>query len=400
MTAQLEYRTATNEQDAQQLGTIVRQCFGSSIKDWEDYFNSLGAENWRLLRQGERVIAGLALYHMGQWYGGQVVPMAGIAAVGVAPEYRGQGVARELLSRTLEELHRQGVPISALYPATQILYRKVGYEQAGSYCRWELPIASIQGKERDKPIIKLDTDDYSFFERIYNQQASINNGNLARHRAIWENAMPNGKAPANASSPEKTTYLYLVGSQDEPEGYIIFNQHRDKKETIIEIKDWVMLTAAAAKRIWTFIADMRSQVDIIAWRGSPFNPYMLFLPEQTAKIAWMKIWMVRIVDVVLALEKRGYPCGLNAELHLQVQDELIAANNGNFCLKVSQGRGKVSRGGKGDFKIGIRGLASLYTSFLNPDRLQLIHYLEASKDALETATLLFSGSSPWMADFF
>jgi predicted acetyltransferase len=400
MTAQLEYRTATNEQDAQQLGTIVRQCFGSSIKDWEDYFNSLGAENWRLLRQGERVIAGLALYHMGQWYGGQVVPMAGIAAVGVAPEYRGQGVARELLSRTLEELHRQGVPISALYPATQILYRKVGYEQAGSYCRWELPIASIQGKERDKPIIKLDTDDYSFFERIYNQQASINNGNLARHRAIWENAMPNGKAPANASSPEQTTYAYLIGSQDEPEGYIIFNQHRDKKETIIEIKDWVMLTAAAAKRIWTFIADMRSQVDIIAWRGSPFNPYMLFLPEQTAKIAWMKIWMVRIVDVVLALEKRGYPCGLNAELHLQVQDELIAANNGNFCLKVSQGRGKVSRGGKGDFKIGIRGLASLYTSFLNPDRLQLIHYLEASKDALETATLLFSGSSPWMADFF
>jgi predicted acetyltransferase len=392
MNAQLNYRTVAKAQDAQQLGTIIRQCFGSSLKDWEDYFNRLGAENWRLLRQGDRVIAGLAIYQMGQWYGGQVVPMAGIAAVGVAPEYRGQGVAKELLSRTLEELHQQGVPISALYPATQILYRKVGYEQAGSYCRWELPVTSIQMQERQLPAIELNTNDYSIFERIYERQASLENGNLARHRAIWENAI--------ATSSEQTTYTYLLGSHDDPEGYLIFNQHRDKKETIIEIKDWVMLSANAAKRIWTFIADMRSQVDIIAWRGSSFNPFMLFLPEQTAKIAWMKIWMVRIVDVVLALEKRGYPCGVDAELHLQVQDELIAANNDKFCLKVSQGRGKVSRGGKGNFKIGIRGLASLYTSFLSPSRLQITHHLEATKDALDTATLLFSGSPPWMADFF
>jgi len=75
---------------------------------------------------------------MGQWWGSQRVPMTGIAGVGVTPEYRGTGVAIALVQDTVKELHRQGVPLSVLYPATQHLYRKAGYEQAGTACWWEI----------------------------------------------------------------------------------------------------------------------------------------------------------------------------------------------------------------------------------------------------------------------
>ncbi len=97
---------------------------------------------------------------------------------------------------------------------------------------------------------------------------------------------------------------------------------------------------------------------------------------------------------------RGYPLQLEAELHLDVSDNLIATNNGKFCLQVSQGRGEVSQGGKGDFKIDIRSLASLYTSFLSPRQLHSLGYLQTTPEALETATLIFAGDPPWMADFF
>ena len=54
----------------------------------------------------------------------------------------------------------------------------------------------------------------------------------------------------------------------------------------------------------------------------------------------------------------------------------------------------------GDFKIDIRSLASLYTSFLSPQQLHSLSYLQTTSEALETATLIFAGERPWMADFF
>jgi predicted acetyltransferase len=401
MTSKFEYLSVFDAQDTQKLAAILQQCFSTSADDWEHYQQNIGIENFRLLRQDGQVSAGLAIYRMGQYYGGQIVPMAGIAAVGVAPEYRGKGAAYEILKHTIQELDRQSVPISVLYPATQILYRKVGYEQAGSYCRWEFPLSSIQIQTRSaKPlsfgqshsIHRVNTDNYSIFEDIYTRQAQIDNGNLARHQAIWQRILESEK--------EQAVYAYLIGSGNEPEGYIIFTQERGEKESAIEIRDWAILTAEAAKCIWTFLADHRSQINKVYWQGSPANPFLLLLPEQTTKIVWQRIWMLRIINVPLALSKRGYPMGIEAELHLEVKDNLLEANNNKFTLQVSGGRGEVCLGGRGTFQIDIRGLAPLYTGFLSPRQLQQLGFLNATPEALDTSTLLFSGDRPWMADFF
>ena len=176
MTLQYKYSSVSNPQEIARLGEITRQCFGGFPSDWEYYLNRIGAANFRILRQGEKAIAGLAILHMGQWFGGKIVPMAGIAAVGVIPEARGKGAARELLNNTIKELHSLEIPISALYPATQVLYRQVGYEQGGSLCQWELPTASIQLKERHLPMHRVSLSDRSIFENLYNQQAQVNNG--------------------------------------------------------------------------------------------------------------------------------------------------------------------------------------------------------------------------------
>jgi predicted acetyltransferase len=149
-----------------------------------------------------------------------------------------------------------------------------------------------------------------------------------------------------------------------------------------------------------FITDHRSLADKVIWRSSALDPFLLLLPEQTPHLRSLKRWLLRVVDLPKALEKRGYPAGVEAELHLDVRDDLLLENNGQFVLSVSGGRGEVTRGGRGELQLNIRALAPLYTGLFTPDQLQLTGQIEATDSALSVATQLFSGSEPWMSDRF
>jgi len=390
MIPQFEYTTLTHPQDIQQLATILEQCF--MFSDSEIYINRIGTENFRFIRGFEQVIGGLATLAMGQWWGGQRVPMTGIAAVGIAPEYRGSGAAIALIQHTVKELHAQEIPISVLYPATQRLYRKAGYEQGGSYCTWEIPTQSIQVREQPLPLQPINLSNHQVFHDLYQQQARLTHGYLDRNSVIWEGLL----RPDN----QETIYGYFIGDKDKPQGYIIFSQHSAKDGAILRVRDWVVLTDAAAQTFWSFVANHRSQIKQVQWKSSVIDSLTLLLPEQTAKILHQDRWMLRVIDLVKALEIRGYPLGIQAELHLEVQDDLLAENNGKFVLSVANGRGEVTKGGKGELQLDIRGLAPLYTSLFTPSHLQLAGKLNATETALLAATQIFAGVSPWMANFF
>lgn len=392
MTPQFEYSQIVNAEDVQQLGNILEQCFISPSDETEPYFNRIGRENLRVIRQDEQVAGGLATIPMSQWWGGQCVPMTGIAGVGIAPEYRGTGAALALIQHTVKELYAKGVPISVLYPATQILYRKAGYEQGGTFCGWEVPTQTIQVREQPLRMKSVVTSNHEVFHDLYEKQAKLNNGNLDRNQAIWEQVI----LPAE----KETLYAYIIGSADQPQGYIIFSQHREDGDDLIQVRDWVVPTAAAAQSFWCFIANHRSKIDKVRWRGSVIDPLSLLLPEQTAKVIFTDRWMLRMIDVGKALSKRGYPSEIQAELHLEVRDDLLAENNGRFILSVANGRGEVTSGGNGELKLDIKGLAPLYTGLFTPHQLLIAGKLDATETALLAATQIFAGASPWMADFF
>jgi predicted acetyltransferase len=392
MTAQFEYSTLSHPQDIRQLTYILEQCFISALGGEEAYVNLIGVENFRIIRGLEKLAGGLATLDMGQWWGGQRVPMTGIAAVGIAPEYRGSGAAIALMQHTLKELYDRGVAISALYPAVQTLYRKVGYEQGGSWCIWEVATKNIQVREQPLPLEPVVSINHEVFHELYQQQARQTHGYLDRHPAIWHRIIQ--------THEKEIVYTYLIGTKDQPQGYIIFTQERTKDGEILSVKDWVLHTVAAAQTFWSFLANHRSQIHKVRWKSSAIDPLTLLLPEQTAKIWSESRWMLRVVDVVKALEVRGYPSGIQAELHLEIQDNLLAENNGKFILSVANGRGEVTKGGKGELQLNIRELAPLYTSLFTPYNLQIAGKLDGTETAISAATQIFAGSSPWMADFF
>ena len=396
MKSEFEYSAITTSEEVKQLGKILDQCFiGSPGDEEESYINKIGAENYRLIRHDKQIIGGLGTIPLGQWWGGQCIRMTGICGVGIAPEHRGSGAALSMMQHTLKEIYASGTAISVLYPQMQSLYHKVGYEQAGSFCIWEIPTESIQIKEKPLSVIPIPNDAEILYE-LYPKQAGLVNGYLDRNSAIWKFVFK--------PYEEETFYSYLIGSVEEPQGYIIFSQHRKRTEDgtilLLRVKDWVVLTPAAARTFWSFLFSHRSRIDKIRWRGSVVDPLTLLLPEQTAKLKLSERWMLRIVDAVKALYERGYPLGVETELHLEIQDELIPENNGKFILFVAGGCGTVSKGGKGELQLDIKTLASLYSGLYSPQQLQLAGKLSATEAAILAATQIFTGISPWMADFF
>ena len=391
MKPEFEYSSVTNSEELQKFGSILEQCFLASSGEEEGWLKRMGVENIRLIREEKQVVGGLVVIPMGQWWGGKSVSMTGIAGVGVAPECRGSGAALSLMQQTIKELYANDVPISVLYPATQRLYRKAGYEQGGSFCSWEIPASSIQIKQQPLPIKSVPLDSEIFYE-LYAKQGKNINGYLNRNQTIWNRIIKPGE--------KEVFYGYIIGSIEKPEGYIIISQYSVDNENILSVVDWVVLTNAAVQSFWSFLSNHRSQIDKIRWRSSAIDNLTLVLPEQTVKNRFINRWMLRIINVDKALSARGYTSEIETELHLEIEDDLIVENNGKFILSIANGSGNITKGGRGDLKLDIRGLASLYTGLFTPQQLQLAGKIDATDKALSTAKQIFAGTSPWMMDFF
>ncbi|MGJ3246665.1 MAG: GNAT family N-acetyltransferase [Elainellaceae cyanobacterium] len=391
MTSQFEYQPLNDSGEAQKLGELLTQCFISPPGVESRYIDRIGMQNFRAIYRARELLGGLSMIPMGQWYGGQRVPMVGIASVGIAPEYRSSGAAIALMQQMIKELYQQGMALSALYPAAQRLYRKAGYEQGGTYCGWKIIPDHIQLRDIVLPVQAI-SPSLDWVQPIYQRQAHHHNGNLDRHPCLWQELLQ--------VEEQQPLYVYRLGSPSDPEGYLIFDQKRTSEGTTLNIRDWATLTNAAGRSIWAFLASHRSQIDTIYWKGGSTDFLTLMLPEQRWESRFNERWMLRIIDIASALESRGYPSYLEVELHLNVHDDLIPENNGPLTLSVADGKGSVMPGGKAELAIDIRGLASLYSGLFSPHQLQLAGYLTGTDTSMAIATQLFSSTEPWMPDFF
>jgi predicted acetyltransferase len=379
-------------EEAATVADIGAQAFAIAPADGVTWVEKVGLSNFRVLREGGEVV-GMALpVAMGQWYGGRRVAMAGIGGVGVAPSARGKGTATRLMQRVLQELRGAGFPLSALYPSTQTLYRRVGYEQAGARYEMRVQVHGLNFTERTLSLRPVKPSDHAALQEVHRRFASSRQGYLDRPPYIWDRVMN----PRN-----ETAYGFLVESAQGIEGYLYLVRRRtvDFKQELF-LTDFVAVTPAAARRLLSFLGDHRSLAVEVVWTGAPADPILFMLREQDYQVKLLFHWMLRVLDVPKALEARGYPVGCSGTLHLEVEDELFPENQGRFLLEVTGGQGRVSRGGEGRVKLHVRTLAPLYTGFLSLEALRTAGALVTDDDSVAVAAALFSGTAPALSDMF
>ncbi|MBX3436466.1 MAG: GNAT family N-acetyltransferase [Planctomycetaceae bacterium] len=378
--------------DDQAFMDVVGRTFRFAPGYLDVFSRRIGRENLRLLHENGRVVAGLGVYRTGQWFGGRAIPCAAVAAVGVAPESRGTGAAAFQMRALLEELHADGTPLASLFASAQHLYRKVGFEQAGLRCRYELPMSSIGMRDRELPVTQVSLESPAAFLATAETHARATNGHLQRTTGLWERLIEH---------PDGHQAGFVIGDPGRPEGHLIYRHCVDEHEAgHLMIRDMAALTPAAARRLWTLIADHRSTIPYVSWCGPGVEPLLCLTHECKNVPVKVLRWMTRIVNVPAALAGRGYPEDVSDELHLSVRDELLPSNNGRFVLRVHEGRGETAAGGDGRVSLDVRGLAPLFTGFLPPHTLRTLGYLDGDDASLRQAARIFTGPEPWMPEIF
>lgn len=390
----MRYDRVDDERALGEAAEIVATAFATSAADARGWLERSGqSELRRLVEPGERTAASLLRVPMGLWLGGQRLTNLGLAGVGVRPELRGGGLGRSLLTEALREAHAEGFLVSTLYASTQAFYRSLGYELAGAHYEARVPLAALP---RARPPVQLRT--YEAADRpevvaLGDRAARLHNGTLARGPYVWSRVFEVRGEPARG---------VLAFEGEALVGYLFYLQKTrpDAERFDLHLTDFVATSRASAERLFGFLAEHRSTGHEVKWKTGPADPLVHLLPDRDLRLSLVEYWMLRVLDAPRALEARGYPGGLEAQLELELDDPLLPDNAGRFVLEVSGGAGRVRRGGAGELQLSVRALAPLLTGHQSPRGLALWAGLRGSETALRSAEAIFAGPAPFMYDFF
>lgn len=361
------------------LVEVLSACFGITPDRWDSFRRRIGDANLRTARVGGRVVGGLGVYRMGQVFGGRSVGLGGFAGVGVAAEHRGSGVAAAMMGSALAALRDEGVPLAGLYASTQRLYRSVGFEQAGSRVGWRVPLRAVGIADRSVGVERVEDAD-----RVRPLYRPVH-GNLDRNDAIWDRIL---------RGQGERILVYRVGD----EGYAVLGTEGTGLHYDVLVRDWQAHTPAAARRLWTLLADHSSLGEHARWQGAAVDAMGAHLSEQAATVTGTMRWMIRVLDVPGAFAARGWDH--DGEIDLHVEDALFPENAGAWRVRVADGRAEVARGGTGALRCGARGLAPLYTGFYDAPTLRRLGWIDGDDASVRAAARLFAGPEPWMSEMY
>lgn len=385
-----------SEADYPAVARILSDAFAGPLAGAEDWARMHAPGSLRVVRPGadQAPVACLVRIPMGQWFGGQAVPMVGVAGVGVRHETKGRGLARRMMEACVREIAAEGVALSALYASTRPLYRSVGYEAAGARHKYVVPIEKFAPDRGECVMRELTHDDDAAIERCYSAYVADHNGGLARSAYLWSRVWK-WRDEVNRG------FGYVAPSGD-LEGYFFFAQRRNPEfgKHAIAIADVAGLTPSAWRAIRNFIAGFGTMGSEVTWFGGATHPLYTSLAHQWGSVSLYEPWMVRVADVAAALKGRGYDPGVRGRVCVEVADELVEANRGAWTLEVEGGRCAARRGGSPSVRTTIRGLAAMYTGYLTPRECVLAGLCDGDAGALATLRSIFAGPSPWMSDFF
>jgi len=396
VTTDLTFGPPRDEDDLRRFARLSEYAFWDepAINPDIGWLSGDGGTVIRLAQLGETVIGGALVIPAGQWFGGRPVSAALIGAVSVAPEQRRGGVGKRLVADYLRVARDAGLAISTLYPASYGLYHWAGYEHAGANLRYELPLTTLamMRPSDDGIVIREYEGDGAPLRAAYERQARQVPGQIQRPEGFWGGRL---------TEDRRALHRYVAEEDGEVVGYLIFTQRTSPDgPRVLDLRDFVATSRPASQALLGFLATHWANAATIRFWGGANDHRLLGLPGRGLRPVDVDPWMVRILDLPVALSARGYPPGITAEWHLDVVDDLLPENTGRWLVRIASGTANVTPGGDGRIRARIRGLSGLFSGAYPAEAMADSTHLVGSEDDLASLTLAFAGSSPWMDDHF
>jgi predicted acetyltransferase len=292
------------------------------------------------------------------WWGGRRVPAAGVTGVAVRPESRGGGVARTMLAALLEHAHERGAAVSALHPTVTDVYRAAGWEVAGTLEAVHLDTAGLP-RFRDTGEVGLVPGGPADLPRVtdlYEQVARLHDGLLTRRGGFFELDPPDTPLPRDVDA----VTLAEVGG--ELSGALLFGRGRGYgPDAQLDVATLLARDPATARALVGVLAGWRTVTRTVRVPLLAGDALSAVLPLERAVQRSGAVWMHRPVDVVRAVEDRGWPAHVAGRVAFRLTDALAPWNGGVWELAVEGGAGTLTRSsGEPELTLDVRGFAVLY----------------------------------------
>jgi predicted acetyltransferase len=314
------------------------------------------------------VPAGAAMLHdMRQYWLGNPVRCAGVASVKVAPEHRGAGIGRLLMTELLALIAARGYPLSVLYPATVPIYRSLGWELAGAKHEFTVPARSLRDLQPPDPqAAAAEPAPAPRITRATPDDASAVTTAIGRSHREARDAGPItwDEGPARQWLGRPDLYAYLAESAaEQADGFAAYRwAGGDTRELWVERVH--ATTPRTLRALWSVIASNASVTRTVRGWTAPGDPFWWLTAERDATISRRAMWMLRVVDAPAAIAARGFPPGVSVSVPLQINDKARPGNAGRWLLTVADGKGTMIPNGSlsspGPITLGPRGVAALY----------------------------------------
>jgi len=289
---------------------------------------------------GDTPVGGASVYARLLTVPGAVMPVAGVASVGVAPTHRRRGILTSMMRRLLTEVYERGdEPVAALRPTEAAIYGRFGFGPAtrGSLLRCERSALRFRpgtdfgdgtvrlvDRARARPLIEEvydrvrsgsvgwpDRDDSHWTVRLFDEPHAREGATSLRFAVHRE---PDGRATGYVLYRHKAAWDAAGGSA-----------------SAVRVEELAALSLPAYAALWRFLAG----IDLVPWieyEGAVDEPLPHLLVEARAVRSTVvdRLW-VRPVDVGRALAGRRYPAPL--DLVLEVEDDFCPWNTGRHRLR-------------------------------------------------------------------
>lgn len=348
--------------------------------------------------EGARVVGTLAVWELGQWFGGRRADMGGVAGVAVAPTHRGRGVASALLREAIAVMRRRGEVLSTLHGRNNTLYRRHGWEIAGAHPEQTVltrALLDLPRADADVALRPVELADLSRLADLYHRVAAAEPGH------IWMNDQFAARWVLGTSEQE----AYVVETGDGFTGSITFAHDRPAEgdeSYSLTVRHLVALDCASELALWRVLAAHHPVARAARFVGPLHRALPVAMCEREVRPAgagWC--WMTRLVDAAGAVAARGWPDNADVEVPLDVVDSLAPWNAGPHVLRVRGGKGTLEPGGSGRVRVEVGRLAAMHTGWSDPRQLAAWGLLRGATDEdLAGLTTAFAGPTPWCRHYF
>jgi predicted acetyltransferase len=297
------------------------------------------------VRDGDRLVGHAMVRPFRQYWGGRDLPMAGIGAVAVAPEYRGRGTGSLLMRAVLERAVELGDAVSALYPATIPLYRRLGWELAGGQYRISVDAAALRRLgPAEVPVHRAGESDLdAVLEHV------------CRH---WASLAASGPKELEAATTRRdltdpNTFCYRAD-----DGLLIYAWD----DGDVTVRHLTAGSEPTARALWSLVGSGSSIVKTVHAHVGPHDPVHLMLSDVVSSAVRQERWMLRLLDAPAAIQGRGYPVGVDLDVPIAIADPLAPGCDGAWRLRIGAGAGSLepSAPATDGLRLGPNGLAAMY----------------------------------------